>query len=330
MLGAYNIFWRARGFTISCCVTLVLVSLILMQDANFSRIRVEVGRLERASASIAQNHNHTIRLVNKMSNELGILKENVQNISHRNDYGMESRMRSCNYYSVRKCTLDTLKYMSMFDEWPKMDPAFWKRFEKVPTELIDWNGDEQLSLWHRFKQFNQSFPRVGATELSEGTLTDAMIMHLQPSTIIEIGPRKASSISNKALAGLQDGVSRKHIRIDKFGAGHGHAQAGTIPLVVMKRHLQEVEPSLFLSLRSKDIVQINTSHVIQPFGDTVLEFTFILPQLPVGVVVHLEDIFLPFDYPEEWRLDPRRSHFTKQWVVAAFLHANSKWKVSAH
>jgi hypothetical protein len=38
-------------------------------------------------------------------------------------------------------------------------------------------------------------------------------------------------------------------------------------------------------------------------GDVPWLFNEILPRLRSGVVVHVHDVFLPGDYPQEWVLD---------------------------
>ncbi len=69
-----------------------------------------------------------------------------------------------------------------------------------------------------------------------------------------------------------------------------------------------------------------SSHVFQPYGDTMFEFFQILPRLKVGVIVHVHDIFLPFDYPPSW-MQTQFRQYTEQYVLGAFLHGNSNWEV---
>jgi dienelactone hydrolase len=45
-----------------------------------------------------------------------------------------------------------------------------------------------------------------------------------------------------------------------------------------------------------------------------------LPQLKPGVVVHIHDIYLPYDYPQ----DMCDRFYSEQYVLAAFLLANPK------
>jgi hypothetical protein len=48
----------------------------------------------------------------------------------------------------------------------------------------------------------------------------------------------------------------------------------------------------------------------------------------VGVIVHVHDICLPENYPKEWLADPgSRAEYTEQYMLAAFLYGNEKWRV---
>ena len=51
------------------------------------------------------------------------------------------------------------------------------------------------------------------------------------------------------------------------------------------------------------ILFIDSSHVVSYGSDTVYELTAILPILKPGVLVHIHDIFLPYDYPSDWVRD---------------------------
>ena len=51
----------------------------------------------------------------------------------------------------------------------------------------------------------------------------------------------------------------------------------------------------------------------------------VLPRLPVGVLVHIHDIFWPFEYPAEW-LDQGRD-WTENYLVRAFLTHNDRFAV---
>ena len=80
---------------------------------------------------------------------------------------------------------------------------------------------------------------------------------------------------------------------------------------VLRQRLQDTPLSLFTELDAGD----------------VLDYLFrILPRLRPGVLVHVHDIFYPFEYPELWIADQNRS-WNEAYFVRAFLCANLNFRV---
>jgi len=75
-----------------------------------------------------------------------------------------------------------------------------------------------------------------------------------------------------------------------------------------------------------DILFIDSSHVLKVGGDVQYEYLEILPRLKRGVVVHVHDIFLPGEYPNEW---VREEHvfWNEQYLLQAFLSFNDSFEV---
>jgi hypothetical protein len=61
-------------------------------------------------------------------------------------------------------------------------------------------------------------------------------------------------------------------------------------------------------------------------GDVVFEYLEVMPRLRSGVLVHVHDIFLPFEYPLEWLRD-QKWFWTEQYLVQAFLTFNTAFEV---
>ena len=59
---------------------------------------------------------------------------------------------------------------------------------------------------------------------------------------------------------------------------------------------------------------VDTSHVVKTGGDVPWIFNQVLPRLRRGVVVHLHDIFLPWDYPQDWVFTGKG--WNEQYLVA--------------
>ena len=79
-------------------------------------------------------------------------------------------------------------------------------------------------------------------------------------------------------------------------------------------------------LAKNDIVFIDSTHVLRAQGDVEFEFLRILPIVPVGVFVHIHDIFTPRDYTEKFLHQDRR-FWTEQYMLEAFLTLNPYFEV---
>jgi hypothetical protein len=64
--------------------------------------------------------------------------------------------------------------------------------------------------------------------------------------------------------------------------------------------LQAAPLELFDGLRAGDALFIDSSHILMPGSDVDILLNRVLPMLPAGVLIHIHDIFLPFDYPPIW------------------------------
>jgi hypothetical protein len=64
----------------------------------------------------------------------------------------------------------------------------------------------------------------------------------------------------------------------------------------IRRPLEQVEPEWFDRLGEGDILFVDSSHRALQNSDVTMFFLDVLPRLRPGVVVHLHDIYLPYDY----------------------------------
>jgi hypothetical protein len=76
--------------------------------------------------------------------------------------------------------------------------------------------------------------------------------------------------------------------------------AGLPGVQVVPSTVQAAPLELFDRLGRGDVLFIDSSHILMPGSDVDLLLNRVLPRLPAGVIVHIHDIFLPFDYPPVW------------------------------
>jgi hypothetical protein len=96
----------------------------------------------------------------------------------------------------------------------------------------------------------------------------------------------------------------------------------------VQQPVESLDLDFFTCLKSNDILFIDSSHAVKFGGDVCREFLEILPLLPSGVLIHVHDIFFPYDYPAEWLVE-KRIAFTEQYLLEAFLGYNPVFEVVA-
>jgi hypothetical protein len=95
----------------------------------------------------------------------------------------------------------------------------------------------------------------------------------------------------------------------------------------VKQHLvQDVDPDIFKALEENDILFIDNSHVSKTGSDVNYLMTEILPALNQGVIIHIHDIFYPFEYPQEWLFE-HRLNWNEIFVVHNFLLFNHSFEI---
>jgi hypothetical protein len=214
--------------------------------------------------------------------------------------------------------------------------TLWTR----PGELvgIDMNEAKQLDLLRRqFPKFRDEYGQF-AIEPSEAQnrfylgnqlfddvdalVAYCMVRHFQPRLIIEVGSGFSSLVLGDAVAKNTDSSL---ICIEPFPREFlREGFPGLQSLIEQK--VQDIDLDFFAQLESRDILFIDSSHTVKIGGDVNYLFLEVLPRLKPGVIVHVHDIFLPFEYRRDWVLDEFR-FWTEQYLLQAFLTFNSEFEV---
>ncbi len=87
--------------------------------------------------------------------------------------------------------------------------------------------------------------------------------------------------------------------------------------LVVRKAAEDVAPEVAGQLEAGDILFVDSSHRAFTNSDCVIFFLEILPELKPGVLVHIHDVFLPYDYPPEWN----DRFYSEQYLLAAWLLA---------
>jgi hypothetical protein len=169
---------------------------------------------------------------------------------------------------------------------------------------------------NRFYLGNQLFDDVDAL------VAYCMVRHFQPRLIIEVGSGFSSLVLGDAVA---KNTASSLICIEPFPReflreGFPGLQS------LMEQKVQDIDLDFFAQLESRDILFIDSSHTVKIGGDVNYLFLEVLPRLKPGVIVHVHDIFLPFEYRRDWVLDEFR-FWAEQYLLQAFLTFNSEFEV---
>ena len=89
---------------------------------------------------------------------------------------------------------------------------------------------------------------------------------------------------------------------------------------------QAVPPETFEALERNDILFIDSTHVVKSGSDVNRLVLEVLPNLNPGVVVHVHDIFLPFEYHRAWVSDG--PYWNEQYLLQALLSMNPGFEVT--
>jgi len=198
---------------------------------------------------------------------------------------------------------------AMLNLLERVGDAFRNDYDKLPRYR------EESSSEHSFHLNNSWFESVDAEVLY------GMIRLHKPARIIEVGSGNSTKLMWKAIS---DGGLETHVtsidpqpRIPIVHQSHEHIAARVETLAVTQIADQ---------LNTGDILFIDSSHVVSSAGDIPYLFLEVLAHLKLGVLVHIHDIFIPFDYPELFIID-RQWKWTEQYLVHAFLAHNTAYEI---
>lgn len=173
---------------------------------------------------------------------------------------------------------------------------------------------------HRFSFANKYFRYADAIYLY------GLLRHFQPRRVIEVGSGYSSAAALDASERFL-GNSIEFTFIEPYPARLRqllHAEDWT-RVRLLQEPVQAAPLELFDTLQPNDILLIDSSHVSKVGSDVNHLLFRVLPRLQPGVLVHLHDIFYPFEYPKEW-FEMGRA-WNEAYLVRAFLQYNKACSV---
>ena len=146
----------------------------------------------------------------------------------------------------------------------------------------------------------------------DSALLYAMVRKYAPATYLEIGSGITTCFAHRAIRDA--GMATQIVSIDP----EPRARIDAICDTVIRDGLETCDLSLFDQLRANDILFFDGSHRSFMNSDVTVFFIDVLPRLRPGVIVHIHDIMLPYDYPDSFK----QWYWNEQYLLAVYLMGN--------
>ena len=162
----------------------------------------------------------------------------------------------------------------------------------------------------------------GMYESGDAELLYAMIRRFSPRRVIELG----SGMSTLVIAdALSRGEGASHLVCDPF------PRAELRPVIEQVAELRAVSAAdipvaEFETLEPGDVLFVDTTHTVKIGSEVNRIVLEVLPALSAGVLIHVHDIYLPWEYPREF-MEDRSFFWNEQYLLQAFLAFNREFEV---
>ena len=188
-----------------------------------------------------------------------------------------------------------------------------KLYPKVPK----WKNIDELSEY-RFRMDNTSFVDGDAVALF------CMLNILRPRHWIEVGSGWTSALTLDVNEYCLDNTVELTF-IEPYADTLREVIKTSDHIHLIEKGLQEIEIDFFDQLEAGDVLFIDSTHVSKAQSDVNYLFFHILPRLKSGVIIHLHDIFFPFEYPHEWT--KQGFVLNELFLLRSFLQYNEQFEI---
>jgi predicted O-methyltransferase YrrM len=143
----------------------------------------------------------------------------------------------------------------------------------------------------------------------------------RPKTIIEIGSGNSTRVMRQAV--MDHALETRIVSVDPDPRVDIAAYADE----VHRANVETLEADAIAGrLGLGDILFIDSSHIMAIGGDLSFLYFQVLPRLTPGVLVHIHDIFLPYEYPQDW-VRHYRFGFNEQLLLNGILQWSNALEV---
>lgn len=218
-------------------------------------------------------------------------------------------------------------------------PAFYERRRVAEVAGVDLNEAKQLETLSELERLYSEQPCVDSNlperryqpqnmsyGIADAIILSCMIRLHRPRRIVEVGSGNSTCVildtndmffdGKIAVTCIEPNPERLHSLL---------RESDLARVTILPNKLQAVDLDIFRELAAGDLLIIDNSHISRLGSDVNHVFFEVLPAIVPGVVVHVHDIFYPFDYPKSW-LD-RGVFYNEAYVLRAFLQYNATFRI---
>lgn len=223
------------------------------------------------------------------------------------------------------------KFQTFFSEYPvEMVPRYGhgKPPHSELYEIINKNRAEYKAFLEQTLELKESIQEINKLE-QESDLSSpgwnngmlpgldivgiyAMLAIKKPKRYVEVGSGNSTKVAFRSKR--DNNLDTEITSIDP----QPRAEIDNLADHIIRQPFESIDYSEILKLEAGDILFIDNSHRILPNSDSMVFFMEILPKLKKGVIVHIHDIYLPYDYPQ-FMCD---RFYTEQYGLAMYILAN--------
>jgi hypothetical protein len=182
--------------------------------------------------------------------------------------------------------------------------------------VASWNSERHRDLFRELQSDSAiSVTTNGFFMTPDAEIYASMILDRKPRRIVEVGSGFSTLVARKAIH--HAGWSTRLVAIDPFPRTDVQLAADEL-----RRCPVEQSDLINFDWCSDDVLFIDSSHLCRTRGDLPYLYCQVLPALPSGVVVHVHDIFLPYDYPNLYDV----WCYTELYLLSCMLAHNPRYR----
>ena len=161
--------------------------------------------------------------------------------------------------------------------------------------------------------------------LADAAVLSSMVRWLRPARVVEVGSGWSSAVLMDTLEAFDLTADVTFIEPDLTLLHKLLDAADLAACTVREEMVQDTPAEVFGSLTAGDLLFIDSTHILKAGSDVEHVLFRVLPLIPTGVVVHVHDMFWPWQYPQDWLQQHR--DWNEIYAYHALLSGGDTWKV---